>query len=151
MIRRPPISTRTDTLFPYTTLFRSFETLFLKLRGAGLGHAVERAAFDDRRQVRVDQQLAEPVGAVATAAGEPSAQGAMQFRRVHAQPEAAAGVVDLAQGGECRGQGRDPGSGRPSVRSEEHTSELQSLMRISYAVFCLKKKKKKNKLEEQNT
>src|SRR3546814_3533041 len=39
----------------------------------------------------------------------------MQFRRVHAQPEAAAGVVDLAQGGECRGQGRDPGSGGPSV------------------------------------
>src|SRR3546814_759346 len=94
---------------------REFETLVLELRGAGLGHAVERAAFDDRGQLRIDQQLAEPVGAVPAAAGEPSAQRATQFRRVHAQPEAAAGVVDLAQGGECRGQGRDPGSGGPSV------------------------------------
>src|SRR3546814_4148389 len=83
MIRRPPRSTRTDTLFPYTTLFRS--------HGEG-GH----------------------------------------------------------EGGEdCRFLGHgDEGSGhgaRPSARSEEHTSELQSLMRISYAVFCLKKKNKTHK------
>src|SRR3546814_1560939 len=73
MIRRPPRSTRTDTLFPYTTLFRS---------------------------IRSDRPLLGPAG-------------------------------------QCRSGGL-----RAAGRSEEHTSELQSLMRISYAVFCLKKKKK---------
>src|SRR3546814_6788701 len=73
MIRRPPRSTRTDTLFPYTTLFRS----------------------------------------VAGAGAEPHGRGDRHHRRAH------------------------------RARSEEHTSELQSLMRISYAVFCLKKKKTK--------
>src|SRR3546814_8885690 len=87
MIRRPPRSTRTDTLFPYTTLFRS------------------RA---DRRTGRSCDGCG---GANPLPAGRP---------RRHRSP---------------------PGSG---LRSEEHTSELQSLMRISYAVFCLKKKKKKN-------
>src|SRR3546814_2687012 len=75
MIRRPPRSTRTDTLFPYTTLFRSWRPA--TVRGAG--------------------RISGP------------------------QPEA-------------------PLPPRPRPRSEEHTSELQSLMRISYAVFCLKKK-----------
>src|SRR3546814_8655985 len=92
MIRRPPRSTRTDTLFPYTTLFRS-PCLCLG-RGAR-----------DR-----------------------------EYRRV--LPDS-------------RTQGRELDR-RPSLiscRSEEHTSELQSLMRISYAVFCLKKKKKKTKLK----
>src|SRR3546814_5600865 len=82
MIRRPPRSTRTDTLFPYTTLFRSD----VADRRAGVG-------------------------------GRPRA--AMERGRA---------------GGDA--QERDRGAGR----SEEHTSELQSLMRISYAVFCLKKK-----------
>src|SRR3546814_7285088 len=81
MIRRPPRSTRTDTLFPYTTLFRS-----------------------------------------------------MNFCRLH-RP----GSRRLSLCGRTR---RDR-------RSEEHTSELQSLMRISYAVFCLKKKKKKQKKEHE--
>src|SRR3546814_13826547 len=85
MIRRPPRSTRTDTLFPYTTLFRS----------------VEPAAAD--------------------AAPEQS----YQFER----------------SGYFVADRRDHTPATP-VRSEEHTSELQSLMRISYAVFCLKKKKK---------
>src|SRR3546814_12225682 len=83
MIRLPPRSTRTDTLFPYTTLFRS-------RRGGGAGR-------DDRA-------------------------GARRLRA------AAAGGIRRA-----------PSNRR---RSEEHTSELQSLMRISYAVFCLKKKNK---------
>src|SRR3546814_2089264 len=83
MIRRPPRSTRTDTLFPYTTLFRSAG--FQRLRDHGVG--AERL-----------------------------------------QPVALRDVADAHQD-------LDP-------RSEEHTSELQSLMRISYAVFCLKKKKK---------
>src|SRR3546814_1550907 len=99
MIRRPPRSTRTDTLFPYTTLFRSLvriehhhiavageaEFLGFQRRGRYLGH---------RHRFKVGLEAGEYIAA-------------------------------------C-GRGR----------SEEHTSELQSLMRISYAVFCLKKKKK---------
>src|SRR3546814_2306886 len=90
MIRRPPRSTRTDTLFPYTTLFRS------------------PAAY-----------LQAPLDAA-------------QHGRALVLAEIAAGVGE---------QIRDDALQR--IRSEEHTSELQSLMRISYAVFCLKKKKKK--------
>src|SRR3546814_4261244 len=92
MIRRPPRSTRTDTLFPYTTLFRSHH---LQHRPAGRGErAVDRlAGLRDREGGRVQDH-----------------------RR----------------------------------RSEEHTSELQSLMRISYAVFCLKKKNEvKNHTDHQ--
>src|SRR3546814_8157364 len=92
MIRRPPRSTRTDTLFPYTTLFRSVPDR---------GRRGPFRAVPDRR------------GGVA-ARGDRDGRG--------------------------RGSARRPGDlGLP--RSEEHTSELQSLMRISYAVFCLKKKK----------
>src|SRR3546814_18115983 len=91
-IRRPPRSTRTDTLFPYTTLFRSY-----RFRGPQGGP-------EDRKLGRMAAQAAP--------------------RR---------GVVPAP--------GRSGGSARHSARSEEHTSELQSLMRISYAVFCLKKKK----------
>src|SRR3546814_6140178 len=90
MIRRPPRSTRTDTLFPYTTLFRS---------------------------------LPDPAGA-APGAG-----------RCHTEK----GLQGLEVQSRYRG-GSGPHQGR--LRSEEHTSELQSLMRISYAVFCLKKKRK---------
>src|SRR3546814_4665472 len=96
MIRRPPRSTRTDTLFPYTTLFRSLE--------------LELAAEEGVAAAGVDH--------VARAEGQRIAVGAP---RMH-QRRAAVGA-----------------------RSEEHTSELQSLMRISYAVFCLKKKKKQYK------
>src|SRR3546814_10856799 len=101
MIRRPPRSTRTDTLFPYTTLFRSGRDCYLRLRRlddlrsgtrARLRHRLGRIGADHRLPVR-----------------------------------AWAGDADLDH------------------RSEEHTSELQSLMRISYAVFCLKKKKTNNK------
>src|SRR3546814_1102283 len=88
MIRRPPRSTRTDTLFPYTTLFRS----------------VKRPT------------LASSSGASTSS----SRQNGAGFRRKIANTRATAVIA----------------------RSEEHTSELQSLMRISYAVFCLKKKNK---------
>src|SRR3546814_2816676 len=101
MIRRPPRSTRTDTLFPYTTLFRS------PVRPAALHPA--RLPGHRRAGAAAGHQHVFPVQA------EPGADG----------PDAAAGVRDHAVD-----------------RSEEHTSELQSLMRISYAVFCLKKKKK---------
>src|SRR3546814_8995599 len=86
MIRRPPRSTRTDTLFPYTTLFRSY--------------FISRIAFT-----------------------------AASMRATSTLPSA----IDFA---------RYSMNTAPCRRSEEHTSELQSLMRISYAVFCLKKKTK---------
>src|SRR3546814_8542446 len=89
MIRLPPRSTRTDTLFPYTTLFRSI--------------------------------VAHPISPL----GASIVNGALNsFRDKNLTP------AQLAH--------------QRTIRSEEHTSELQSLMRISYAVFCLKKKKKKN-------
>src|SRR3546814_6648699 len=94
MIRRPPRSTRTDTLFPYTTLFRS--------RGVVLHPAVAVRCARVLRPAGPVHALARRRGAGAGSAGEAEPVG----RR----------------------------------RSEEHTSELQSLMRISYAVFCLKKK-----------
>src|SRR3546814_18922775 len=83
MIRRPPRSTRTDTLFPYTTLFRS---KLLEMYGVAAVYRSQRITLGKYRNFT------------------------------------------------------------PAARSEEHTSELQSLMRISYAVFCLKKKKKKKKI-----
>src|SRR3546814_9692136 len=93
MVRRPPRSTRTDTLFPSTTLFRS------------------------RR----------PAGAL------------WLGRRLGGQRRAAAACARLQAMGQ---PARPPGARPQGTRSEEHTSELQSLMRISYAVFCLKKKKR---------
>src|SRR3546814_2680185 len=103
MIRRPPRSTRTDTLFPYTTLFRS-------------RHA----------HVSLHLQLAHHEGG-----GGVEVAGDQRLEVVHRQGDGAVGLGILVADG----------------RSEEHTSELQSLMRISYAVFCLKKKKKiKNNL-----
>src|SRR3546814_1654908 len=95
MILRPPRSTRTDTLFPYTTLFRSAEHRFVLVGQEARFH--QRPA--GQRPIRIDPRL-------------------------------------------CPTR---PNTLRPLLqrqRSEEHTSELQSLMRISYAVFCLKKKKK---------
>src|SRR3546814_9936849 len=97
MIRRPPRSTRTDTLFPYTTLFRSFTgTTVIAPTNATIFGTAGAAALRDSQ--RVNGLLLDRLGDAC---------------------------------GECAGQ---------RLRSEEHTSELQSLMRISYAVFCLKKK-----------
>src|SRR3546814_3948924 len=118
MIRRPPRSTRTDTLFPYTTLFRS----------AGATRRLEGVA--DRE--------------------DPCAQVPRLGREVaHRLP----GSLRVEVGGELAGAALEVGqtgvevSGQRVERSEEHTSELQSLMRISYAVFCLKKKKKQKTTE----
>src|SRR3546814_7788447 len=96
MIRRTPRSTSTDTLFPYTTLFRSSATIRRRAAHRRSGYA----ASTGQATVRCDC----PTGYFSTAA----------------------------------------------VRSEEHTSELQSLMRISYAVFCLKKKKQKKTTKQNN-
>src|SRR3546814_10849169 len=98
MIRRPPRSTRTDTLFPYTTLFRSLRPR--GWRGTVLRGSRRRAFFRDRDETR--------------------RRGPVSRNRFAPWPDAT--------------------QSQPLVRSEEHTSELQSLMRISYAVFCLKKK-----------
>src|SRR3546814_3013856 len=105
MILRPPRATRTDTLFPYTTLFRSGRAPELLFR-TDLGHAQ-----DARQGRRADDRLDRP-----------------------AQPAPACRCAQYAP----RRRGAEPAV---APRSEEHTSELQSLMRISYAVFCLKKKK----------
>src|SRR3546814_2579627 len=111
MIRRPPRSTRTDTLFPYTTLFRSL--LFLPL----LQNRVETRA----RRTYVIEDLGD---------------FDLPLRRIEWLTAVDGHVIDTG----------DDILGRGAGRSEEHTSELQSLMRISYAVFCLKKKKNKNNL-----
>src|SRR3546814_6529092 len=111
MIRLPPRSTRTDTRFPYTTLFRSVPDVAegparpLQLRG----HDADLRVAGRRRGLR--SRLARR--------GQPG--------RGSRQAEAAEAAL------------RQPGR-HLAGRSEEHTSELQSLMRISYAVFCLKKK-----------
>src|SRR3546814_18504545 len=93
MIRRPPRSTRTDTLFPYTTLFRSPR----QLRQTRLRHIVYRLSYDMPSHAASESRVGRG------------------FQHATRWPH--------------------------GMRSEEHTSELQSLMRISYAVFCLKKKK----------
>src|SRR3546814_1063583 len=107
MIRRPPRSTRTDTLFPYTTLFRSVEIV-----------------FDDeprRNSTVFAVYLWNPHG------HEPETIWQVLNRHKDLQYSSRA-VQNIKR-----------------QRSEEHTSELQSLMRISYAVFCLKKNKTKNR------
>src|SRR3546814_1995812 len=119
MIRRPPRSTRTDTLFPYTTLFRS------KRNGCPVSPVGPEAFRRWLRRNSFSAQLATAhlSGFVATGLiGEFVTCG--QF--VTREP----GGEEIAQF-PCRRR----------FRSEEHTSELQSLMRISYAVFCLKKNK----------
>src|SRR3546814_4130937 len=118
MTRRPPGSTRTDTLFPYTTLFRS----------EGHHQAEGRIARD------ADQQLGQGRGdhpLDVEAASSPCAD----LRHL------AGGGTHRLRRGEAKAHG--PRLGLVGERSEEHTSELQSLMRISYAVFCLKKKNTK--------
>src|SRR3546814_1555534 len=109
MLRRPPRSTRTDTLFPYTTRFRSARK--------GAERHVDPKAFADRPGRRgacgaaiiEHQAFEDDLEGIGAALGAPLREDA---------------IADLA------------------IRSEEHTSELQSLMRLSYAVFCLKKKTK---------
>src|SRR3546814_6252619 len=117
MIRRPPRSTRTDTLFPYTTLFRS-----------------ERIRDDVRREMDARGYVYDE--------GSPDLrvnfQGIVQEKtNVYSVPRTDYQVFYSYR--------------HRSYRSEEHTSELQSLMRISYAVFCLKKKKHKKKSHQNKS
>src|SRR3546814_7344055 len=118
MIRRPPRSTLTDTLFPYTTLFRSIERADkarMIVDAADYYKLLKQLMADAKERILLIGWDFDP--------------------RIALTPD-------------------DKGKGEPlGDRSEEHTSELQSLMRISYAVFCLKKKKKPNKhnITQQST
>src|SRR3546814_5280886 len=107
MIRRPPRSTRTDTLFPYTTLFRSL----------GLGEDADEVVLAQRAQLHADREAAlhfrDQVGRLG------------QVERAGGDEQDVVGLHRAVLGAD---------------RSEEHTSELQSLMRNSYAVCCLEKK-----------
>src|SRR3546814_10479471 len=130
MIRRPPRSTRTDTLFPYTTLFRS-GVVEHDQAAALLGVRV-RVLLEGRRLLRVVlEHLSGLVGLGAR--GQFLQPGAQVVGVVLGEADARV-VVQVVEQVEQRVV--DPAA---EHRSEEHTSELQSLMRISYAVFCLKK------------
>src|SRR3546814_9052215 len=111
MRRRPPRSTRTDTLFPYTTLFRSANLP----RASAISQRDDPAGAWRRRDLpwQRDGLLLERLP-----------RPALAHRRCC-----------------CKSDRQDRPKPEEEMRSEEHTSELQSLMRISYAVFCLKKKK----------
>src|SRR3546814_9828909 len=130
MIRRPPRSTRTDTLFPYTTLFRSDQADDPALGPRG---------HHDRGDGQPGASLLVPAGPQRHRSLQPAAQTAYGIAVGLGLEE---GVLAVDGHGTTLVR---PGDGELPLgaRSEEHTSELQSLMRISYAVFCLKKKKKK--------
>src|SRR3546814_6785352 len=126
MIRRPPRSTRTDTLFPYTTLFRSPSTALQALR----------------INFRHSPEVETPIGAAPR-------RGASRLRSMRT------GIIYRIIVVICL-TAFLPASSRqvsslPPFRSEEHTSELQSLMRISYAVFCLNKKKYDNETTKRSS
>src|SRR3546814_4833441 len=131
MIRRPPGSTRTDTLFPYTTLFRAWR---------GIEREQIRAQRHQRRcsfrlSLLLGRAAFDLLGFLPVKLGLSRLKLRVDLRRRHQHIDtdriASADAVNLLLPPQIR-------------RSEEHTSELQSLMRISYAVFCLKKKKNKH-------
>src|SRR3546814_9504784 len=130
MMRRPPRSTRTDTLFPDTTLFRSGH------RGIG----VERQVLAGIGRVGLLHLPGVAGGLDGKEEARPEGMGrAHQAAQVHRLSDAfgADGKVSAHGGRTCMAWAAEASC----LRSEEHTSELQSLMRISYAVFCWKKKK----------
>src|SRR3546814_6768235 len=128
MIRRPPRSTRTDTLFPYTTLFRSLDDGRLT---DGQGRTVDFRNTVIVMTSNLGSQMIQELD------GDDSAEAYTQMK---------AAVMGVVQS-----HFRPEFINRLDDRSEEHTSELQSLMRNSYAVFCLKKKKIHNRAQENIT
>src|SRR3546814_7463737 len=123
MRRLPPVSTRTDTLFPYTTLFRSALAQITNHRLVSLGLSGPSMASHQ-----------PSLGSSALAAAWALGDSPVRIRIAFSALALSSPQVSYAN--------RAPCSSPPRFRSEEHTSELQSLMRNSYAVFCLKKKKK---------
>src|SRR3546814_5120345 len=123
MIRRPPRSTRTDTLFPYTTLFRSYDNLVTSWSDYG----------------KLTDQMVSLSNAEDTAGATDLFKGEA-LDMFYIVEDDILQLIDLNVKG-----------GNANSRSEEHTSELQSLMRISYAVFCLKKKTQRRPNEHEQT
>src|SRR3546814_5312868 len=153
MIRRPPRSTRTDTLFPYTTLFRSTAAY---LYPAPARQQAARRAHPSPRKGRGSFAPAQ----ICAKRPHHDRRSRLPRYRLPAQDRlsdegrpAAEGTGDSRQ--MARGQSRSADSRKPQGpravhpprRSEEHTSELQSLMRTSYAVFCLQKKTSTNHID----
>src|SRR3546814_4884864 len=151
MIRRPPRTTRTDTRFPYTTPFRAPRE-WIKLEGVRgpLKRGVEPIEHPPRRAGRAGgvglgrveaRDTAIEIGAcgnqLARRRRHPGNGVAIRNRR---RPQPPRRMERIARRQFARRHGAL--GEQPRDRSEEHTSELQSLMRISYAVFCLKKKTK---------
>src|SRR3546814_2346412 len=137
MIRRPPRSTRTDTLFPYTTLFRSLEGF--------RAHNFEVLLLTDRIDEWVVNHLTE--------------FGGKKLESVARASKDLDAKIETPEKARLEGEFKDVVERLQTVlgarveavrlsRSEEHTSELQSLMRISYAVFCLKKKKNRQSKDD---
>src|SRR3546814_3425562 len=127
MIRRPPRSTRTDTLCPYTTLFRSDEVLGDDSGVTGM--RIKSTADDSSR----DETL---TGVFIAIGHEPNTAIFVDQLTMHN------GYIKVKSGSD--GNATATSVDGVFARSEEHTSELQSLMRISYAVFCLKKTNQQN-------
>src|SRR3546814_8911064 len=123
MIPRPPISTRTDTRLPYTTLFRSDTDGVVMLSSGDNFLAGQSFAASQETGEYYDVRLLERIGYGAIALGNHDFDFGpdvlAEFIGAYTEPQTYLSA---------------------NLRSEEHTSELQSLMRISYAVFCLKKK-----------
>src|SRR3546814_4991619 len=147
MIRRPPRSTRTDTLFPYTTLFRSLGI------DQAFGNQFPDRILETQRAIDPDQVL-HPLARQGTRRsplriGSEHLLGIADNRIIHRHDDVAALGPDLHRIVPLESDIDEPFVRIAAVRhqdrriaaarSEEHTSELQSLMRISYAVFCLKK------------
>src|SRR3546814_9080976 len=149
MLRRPPRSTRTDTLFPYTTLFRS-ALLFVEVHHRLLQtFAIVRITLADVLDLRPEDF--HPRHRAVLRLRKLVEQQLDRDRQQHDRPAPVAGqFVEGLQHPEDRLGDRRQNAviERQVERSEEHTSELQSLMRITYAVFCLKKKKTKQKTTE---
>src|SRR3546814_10873676 len=148
MIRRPPISTRTDTLFPYTALFRARRKLGYGLPAiAGGRHDVHSRHFQRPAHHRpcnrriIDDRHPDRRG-VGTGLTVPQIMHCHdQFpRRDQAKPTCESLVSRISRSNGFMMYSSAPASIAARISSEEHTSELQSLMRNSYAVFCLQKK-----------